>query len=324
MTNQKRVPGAVDDKADPIGKPLFPRGSRSPANESQRDPGPVNEPTEPISDYGAEQTAGDEVPWIFIESSPWKIVFALVVSAGTIWLLAEAAIALIAVYNFSIYLGIPAIILALLVLLSIGWAGHREYRALKNVDRLEERNAGISTALERNDQDAFRQTLDPILENIRKREPDIIREYKAAIENSGSVSDSLKQFENIVLGQLDEEVNLLIKHTVMVGSAAVAIIPHPALDALFVLWRGQNLVRKIGIIYGLEPTGLSSWRLLKYVITSAFIAASIEEFGEIALEQVTQKAFASAIKPLAESSATALRLFRLGQMAKHACRPKAV
>lgn len=324
MTDRKRVPGAVDEKADPIGKPVFSQSPRSPVNEPVRDPGPVQEPAEPVSESGLEKPLDGEVPSVFIESSPWKIVFVLVVSAGTVWLLVEAAISLIAAYNYSIYFGIPAIILASLVLVSIGWAGHREYLALKSIDRLEERDAKIKSALEANDQNDFRKILEPILENIHKRQPDLIREYRAAIENSDSVADSLNQFENIVLEQLDKEVNSLIKHTVMVGGAAVAVIPHPALDALFILWRGQNLVRKIGIIYGLEPTGLSSWRLLKHVITSAFIAASVEELGQIALEQITQEAFAKALKPVAEASVTAFRLFRLGKLAQLTCRLKTI
>lgn len=322
MTDRKRIPGAVDEKADPIDKPEFSQSSSSSVNEPVRDPGPVKEPAEPVSELVSEKPIDAEVPGVFIESSPWKIVFALVASAGTIWLLVEAAISLIAVYNYSIFLAIPAIILALLVLVSIGWAGHREYLALKSIDRLEERDEKIKNALETNDLNDFSNILAPILGNIHKRQPDLVREYRAAIESSGSVADSLNQFENIVLGQLDKEVDSIIKNTVMVGGAAVAVIPHPALDALFVLWRGQNLVRKIGIIYGLEPTGLSSWRLLKYVITSAFIAASAEEFGEIALEQITHQAFARALKPVAEGSITALRLFRLGQLTKRACRPK--
>ena len=60
------------------------------------------------------------------------------------------------------------------------------------------------------------------------------------------------------------------------------------------------------------------------MITSAFIAASIEEFGEVALAQITHEAFAKALKPVAEGSITALRLFRLGQLAKRVCRPKTV
>ena len=82
------------------------------------------------------------------------------------------------------------------------------------------------------------------------------------------------------------------------------------------------MVRKIGIIYGLEATGLSSWRLLKHVIISAFLAASVEEFGGIALEQITHQAFAKALNPVAEGSVSALRLYRLGKLAQRACRPQ--
>jgi len=322
MTDRHRVPGAVDEKADPIGEPVFSQSARSPDSKPVRDPGPVKEPAEPVSEPALEQAADIEIPRVFIESSPWKIVFLLVVSAGSIWLLANAAISLLAVYDYSIYLGIPAIAFAFLVLGAIAWAGYREYLALKSIDRLEHRDEKIWTALENNDLDIFRQTLNPVLGNIQKRQPVLIREYRAATENSESVQDSLNQFENIVLGRLDTEVNSLIKHTVMVGGAAVTVIPHPALDAIFILWRGQNLVRKIGIIYGLEATGLSSWRLLKHVIISAFLAATVEEFGGIALEQITHQAFAKALKPVAEGSISALRLYRLGKLAQRVCRPK--
>jgi hypothetical protein len=152
MTDRKRIPGVVDEKADPIGISESSQASRSSVNEPVRDPGLVREPAEPVSDSEPEQPLENEVPRVFIESSPWKIVFVLVVSAGIIWLLVEAAISLIAVYNYSIYFGIPAIIFALLVLISIGWAGHREYVALNSIDRLEERDEEIKSALETNDQ----------------------------------------------------------------------------------------------------------------------------------------------------------------------------
>jgi uncharacterized membrane protein YcjF (UPF0283 family) len=322
MSERNRIPGAVDEKADPIGKPVFTASPGSAVDEPIRDPGPVAEPAEPVAESAPGQSTDAEVPRVFIESSPWKIVFLLVVSAGTIWLLAEAAIALHAVYNHSVYLGIPAIAFALLVLGATGWAVRREYRAVKSVDRLEERDQKIRAALETNDLKSFSRTLDPVLANIHKRQPGLVSDYRAATENSESVRDSLNQLENIVLARLDTEVNALIRHSVMIGGAAVTVIPHPALDAIFILWRGQSMVRKIGIIYGLEATGLSSWRLLKHVIISAFLAASVEEFGGIALEQITHQAFAKALNPVAEGSVSALRLYRLGKLAQRACRPQ--
>jgi len=321
MIDRKRIPGAVEEGADPIGKPVFSASSRSAVDEPIRDPGPVTEPAEPVSEPAPGPATDAEFPRVFIESSPWKIVFLLVVSAGAIWLLAETAISLYAVYSYSVYLGIPLIGLAVLVIGATGWAGRREYRALKCIDRLEERDEKIRAALETNDLKSFSRTLEPVLANIQKRQPGLVGDYRAATESSESVKDSLSQFENIVLGQLDTEVDSLIKHSVMIGGAAVTVIPHPALDAVFILWRGQMLVRKIGIIYGLEATGLSSWRLLKHVIVSAFVAATVEEFGGLALEQITHQAFAKALNPVAEGSVTALRLYRLGKLAQRACRP---
>ncbi len=324
MTEQKRTTGPVKEEARPIVNQVGGNRDESPASKPGSSPVKVDEPAEPIPESDTEEPKEPDAPIVFIESSPWKIAFLLVIVAGVVWLLAETAVSLVTLYSYSIYLGVPAIAFVFLVLGALSWASRREYLALKSIDKLAERDEKIRSCLENNDMDVFKRTIGPVLANIRRRQPELIREYEEASQNSDSVIDSLNQLENIVLARLDAEVNALIKNAVMIGGTAVTVIPHPALDAVFILWRGQNLVRKIGIIYGLEPSGLSSWRLLKHVIASAFIAASIDEFGGIALEQVTHAVFAKALKPMAEGSISALRLYRLGKLAQRTCRPRHV
>ena len=61
-------------------------------------------------------------------------------------------------------------------------------------------------------------------------------------------------------------------------------VPHPALDAAVALWRAATLVRNIGDIYGLEPTGLSSLRLLRHTITTAIIAVGADMATDAVVE----------------------------------------
>jgi len=123
------------------------------------------------------------------------------------------------------------------------------------------------------------------------------------------------------LRQLDEEANQTVNRASLTVGAAVAIVPHPALDAIVVLWRAGVLIRRIGQIYGLAPTGLSSLRLLKHAITSAIMAAGLDAAGDVVLEEVGRGVMASTGKRVAESTVMATRLRRLGKMTQRLCRP---
>ena len=105
----------------------------------------------------------------------------------------------------------------------------------------------------------------------------------------------------------------------------VAIVPHPALDAAVALWRATALIRKIGKIYGLEPTGLSSLRLLKHSIATAIIAAGTDVAVDLAAEQVGLEMADQVSSNLGKGAAggvvTAWRLYRLGNYAQKLCRP---
>ena len=139
--------------------------------------------------------------------------------------------------------------------------------------------------------------------------------------NRENPHDYLKQFDNIVLTQLDQQVDSVIKASVLTGSVVVAVLPHPALDAVAVLWRAKILIFKIGQIYGLEPTGLSSLRLVKHAIVSAMLAAVTEKSGEVIIEQMALNTFQKTFKPVTEGAVTAIRLYRLGKITQKVCRP---
>jgi putative membrane protein len=103
--------------------------------------------------------------------------------------------------------------------------------------------------------------------------------------------------------------------------AATAVVPSPALDAVFFAWRGVRLVREVAAIHGLRP-GI--------VGTLALLRRAIFEAGTVAVADVAIDAATRAIvtNPLIEKLAgeagkgavAARRMLMLSRAAGRACR----
>lgn len=326
MTTDKRTPGPVDAKASPINKPVaaeISQGNEGMILPEPRTPGPVSERTETVVEETGSDVDEDALMLPEVtESSPWKIFFALLVCTFFVWLLSETVATLLRAYREQIiWVWLPLTLMSCGLLAAFVWAGHREYRAMRDVDALAERETQIQRMIEDRNLSGLHDVLASTLDNLRKRQPGLIQEFESAVAERETPEDYLRQFDNIILTQLDKEAQKVIKRNVLTGSMAVAISPHPALDSFFVLWRAKVLIRTIGEVYGLQPTGLSSIRLIKHAITSAMIAAALERTGEVALTQAAQNVALKAFKPLAEGATTAVRLYRLGKITQQVCRP---
>jgi len=114
---------------------------------------------------------------------------------------------------------------------------------------------------------------------------------------------------------------IAIRSTALSGGVLIAIIPHPAFDAVAVLWRATALIRNIGEIYGLKPTGLSSIRLLKHSISTAIIAAGTEVAAGLILEQMGTDVASKMFSSVTGGAVTVARLYRLGNLTQNLCRP---
>jgi putative membrane protein len=326
MTAEKRMPGPVEAKASPINKTVaeerqhLDEGMIAPAHRTS---GPVSEQTETVDAKTDTDVVADSIMLQeMTASSPWKMFFTLLVCTFFIWLLSATVANLLKAYREQIiWVWLPLTVMSCVLLVAFLWAVHREYRAIRAVDALAERETQIQRMIEDQNLSGLHIVLSSTLKNLRKRYPGLIYEFESAAAERETPEEYLNQFDNIVLTQLDKEAQKVIKRNVLTGSTAVAISPHPALDSFLVLWRAKILIRTIGEIYGLQPTGLSSIRLIKYAITSAMIAASLETTGEVVLTQAAQSVALEAVKPLAEGATTAARLYRLGKSTQQVCRP---
>lgn len=326
MSTGKRTPGPVNAKAKPIQGAAIAeelQDHRKAHPSEVRAPGPVAEATELVEEQlKADDEEDHQVLPELTESSPWKIFFFLFVVTFLIWLFSEIAVSLVAAYREQVvWIWVPMAIASAGLFGAFVWAVRREYKAIRGVDALANREKKIQSMIEDKNLSGLQQVLAPTLVNLRRRHPGLIREFDAAASERETPGEYLKQFDNIILTELDKEAKKTIMNCALTGSMAVAISPHPALDSFFVLWRAKVLIRSVGEIYGLQPTGLSAFRLMKHAVTSAMIAAAMEQSGEIVLTHTAENIALKTFKPVAEGATTAVRLYRLGRITQQICRP---
>lgn len=337
MNGRKQAPGPVLEDAEPIegrghrrsGKETGETGFEGEGREEQRrsgsaairTPGPVEQPSEPVAEPQEARQLWDEQIASSTGGGLWGRVFWLAILFVGAWLFNGAISALIANWDESIWLGLPLSLLAAAFFITLLWAGFREYRAWRRVDALALRAERIDKARRSKDLDGVRRALDATVASLRAQRPELIAEFDAAAEQRVTSEDYLALFDNLVLTGLDREADEVVNKVALSTGAAVAVVPHPALDAAVVLWRATRLVRDIGRIYGLAPTGLSSLRLLKYTITTAILVAGMEAAGSLVLGEAGRGVLEGAGKRLTEGAIAVTRLRRLGKTAQRLCRP---
>lgn len=104
--------------------------------------------------------------------------------------------------------------------------------------------------------------------------------------------------------------------------AGIAAVPSPALDTLFVAWRGVRLVRQVAAIYGVRPGALATFGLLRRTALSASLVGAAEIAGNTVAHALLGSPFlAKALGEAAGAGVAARRMLVLGRAAATACDP---
>lgn len=104
--------------------------------------------------------------------------------------------------------------------------------------------------------------------------------------------------------------------------AGIAAVPSPALDTLFVAWRGVRLVRQVAAIYGVRPGLLATLGLIRRTALSATLVGAAEIAGNTVAHAVLGSPFlAKALGEAAGAGMAARRMLVLGRAAAAACDP---
>lgn len=322
MNRQVRRPGPVNEETVPFSPEISgvevtevhlessDRTIKSQRASSGKKPKPVHEATEPASPETPFLPEGIPEP---AKGSHWTRLFMVFILFIASWLLYATVISLMDAWRSSVSLAIPLTLITVIFIIFLGALVRREWQAIQSIDRIHETRLQLGQYIHEDSIVGVRQTLKPVLACIQIHYPEEYRQFDEAWQDRRTVQEYLLLLDNLVLSRLDKDVNDAINKASLSVAGLVAISPHPTLDAVIVIIRANMLIRKIGRIYGLEPTGLSSLYLFKYTIVSAIAAAGIEEIGVGLTENVT--------KFVAEGIVSAGRMYRLGKLTKKITRP---
>ncbi|MEX0950748.1 MAG: YcjF family protein [Gammaproteobacteria bacterium] len=308
-----RQPGRVDSGAQPLG------AKSGKADSIGSTPGKVEQSAQPLPETETELAMPE--PKAPAPYGHWRAVFWLLLSllggllAYQLW--RDISLALQAQpWAGGVLAGLGlALLLALILALA------RELAAFSRLQTAWATQQACDKALAGNDAEAMRQALKPHLKLLHKREPDLVMEFTAGAAGQTEAGEVQRLFEDIVLAPLDAQAKKEIRRSALTVAAAVAVAPHPALDAIIVIWRGFVMVRKVADIYGLRPTSLAALKLVQHTLVNAFVAAGIDAAGSALMTQIGGGVLEIVGKRFAEGVVSSQRLLRLGVLAIEMCRP---
>jgi putative membrane protein len=224
----------------------------------------------------------------------------------------EVANFVVAQFERATWLGAATLAVALGGYGLIAWAFLREWRglmALRAVDRAR-------AAFARGDQVTARaETL-----AWAARIP-AAQSSAEALRGANSLDGMKALLEAGPLAELDRRAEAAGRVAAAQAFAATAVVPSPALDALFFAWRGLRLVREVAVIHGLRPGLAGTFALLRRTLFEAGAVAA----ADVALDAAARAVFTN---PLLEKLAgetgkgavAARRMLMLARAAARACR----
>lgn len=253
----------------------------------------------------------------------WSVTLVLLVGLITTWLLYSGVSSLFDVWQQHPWVGGGLTLLSVTLLFHASTMVTTEYRSLQAVDILSLRKDEIIQAKNNDELNDVRKALVPVILQLGENNPELISAFEERVnrnQKSTSCCDYLESFNEKVVIPLDGRVNDLIKRESMGAALSTAMLPHPALDALFVFWRSVKLNRTIASIYGLETTNLAAIKLSKHALSAVIAASSAAVSEQVAntfitgvLNTITEKAM--------QGTTNGVRMYRLGKQIQAICRP---
>jgi putative membrane protein len=122
--------------------------------------------------------------------------------------------------------------------------------------------------------------------------------------------------------RLREAADLLGRSAAVQVVSGIAAMPSPALDVVFVAWRGVRLVRQVAALYGVRPGLLGTLSLLRRTALSATLVGAVEFAGNTAAHALlSSPLLARALGEVAGAGVAARRMLVLARAAAAACDP---
>ena len=198
----------------------------------------------------------------------------------------------------------------------------QERRSKAEIKRLKSEQDGVQQALKNKDLTALKAALTPWLERQSKAAPQLLQRFKDAAVERTTAEEYWQLYQLMVLRELDQQAQKIIRHYTLTTGTAVMVIPHAGLDTLVVLWRSRTMTREIAAVYGLQTTSLSAVRLFRQALVTVMVVAGVETLAqEKLLSEGSDELMNRILGGVSQSLITARRTYKLGRMIQLACRP---
>lgn len=123
------------------------------------------------------------------------------------------------------------------------------------------------------------------------------------------------------LAELDRAAEKAGRSAAAQAFAATAVVPSPALDAIFFAWRGIRLVREVAAIHGLRPGIAGTVALLRRAVFEAGTVAAADMAIDAATRAIVTNPLIEKVAGEAGKGAVAARrMLMLARAAARACR----
>jgi putative membrane protein len=123
------------------------------------------------------------------------------------------------------------------------------------------------------------------------------------------------------LAELDRAATAAGRAAATQAFAATAVVPSPALDAVFFAWRGFRLVREVAAIHGLRPGVAGTISLLRRAVFEAGTVAAADVAIDFVTRMVTTNPLIEKVAGEAGKGAVAARrMLMLSRATARACR----
>ena len=194
----------------------------------------------------------------------------------------------------------------------IGLGAFRELRGLAALSTVERGRAAVA----RGDLPAARAAILAWAARIPATQPML-----PSLRQASDLPTLLALLEAGPLATLDRAAVSAGRAAALQSVAATAMMPSPALDGVFIAWRGLRLVREVASIHGLRPGFIGTLRLLRRTVFEAGTVAAADLAISTAVTAVTTNPLVAHLVGDAGAGAIAARrMILLARAASTACR----
>ena len=293
-------------------------------SENKRETGKVQAEAVQITE---EESQGDDehaAPSYILKknkeySAKKRLCYVVMLVSLIVWSLYEAVSWSLAKWHESILAGLSTTVLLISILSFLVFVIINDVKAILAIRKIK-KTLSVSGNTHYSDEQ-IHSYIKRILETIKLEKPDTYNDFIKISKTRTDMNELISLFKNTVLADVDKEVDRQIEKYAKSSSIALAVLPHPALDALVIIIQAIRMTKHVGSLYGIHTGFFTSILLMRETIKNIMLLASIDFVGEVLADEFSTGIAGKAGKGIAKGAVIYYRVRRLGNATKKLCRP---